>query len=161
LEEIDTKIIRIIASKVGKKPSDIMLGHYLYDLGANDDDIIELATVLEDEFDIEISDEDLDDMETVQDFIDYVLELIQLNLVVIDVLTGDPLDVTINGPRSLSQLIEKVVSEIGRKEPDSGFAWTFTNQRTGQTYDGDDDNKLLEDCGIQNEDTMLLVWRKV
>ena len=42
------------------------------DLGADSLDIVELIMDFEDEFDMEISDEDVEKIKTVQDIIDYI-----------------------------------------------------------------------------------------
>jgi acyl carrier protein len=44
------------------------------DLGADSLDTVELVMALEEEFDIEISDEDAEKIQTVQDAIDYISE---------------------------------------------------------------------------------------
>ena len=44
------------------------------DLGADSLDTVELVMALEEEFDIEISDEDAEKIQTVQDAIDYIGE---------------------------------------------------------------------------------------
>ncbi len=47
---------------------------FLDDLGADSLDIVEVVMAFEEEFDIEISDEDAEDIETVQDAVDYIEE---------------------------------------------------------------------------------------
>ena len=44
------------------------------DLGADSLDTVELVMALEEEFDIEISDEDAEKIQTVQDAVDYINE---------------------------------------------------------------------------------------
>jgi acyl carrier protein len=44
------------------------------DLGADSLDTVELVMALEEEFDIEISDEDAEKIQTVQDAVDYITE---------------------------------------------------------------------------------------
>jgi len=44
------------------------------DLGADSLDTVELVTALEEEFDIEISDEDAEKIQTVQDAVDYITD---------------------------------------------------------------------------------------
>ena len=44
------------------------------DLGADSLDTVELVMALEEEFDIEISDEDAEKIQTVQDAVDYISE---------------------------------------------------------------------------------------
>jgi len=47
---------------------------FMDDLGADSLDTVELVMALEEEFDIEISDEDAEKIQTVQDAIDYIGE---------------------------------------------------------------------------------------
>ncbi|MBW2504736.1 MAG: acyl carrier protein, partial [Deltaproteobacteria bacterium] len=47
---------------------------FMDDLGADSLDTVELVMALEEEFDIEISDEDAEKIQTVQDAIDYISE---------------------------------------------------------------------------------------
>ncbi|GAB6098478.1 acyl carrier protein [Halanaerocella petrolearia] len=46
------------------------------DLGADSLDIVEIVMAFEDEFDIEIPDEDAEEINTVQDAVDYIEELL-------------------------------------------------------------------------------------
>ena len=48
--------------------------HLHFDLGADSLDLVELIMSMEEEFDIEISDEDAEGLETVKDAIDYINE---------------------------------------------------------------------------------------
>jgi acyl carrier protein len=47
---------------------------FMEDLGADSLDTVELVMALEEEFDVEISDEDAEKIQTVQDAVDYVTE---------------------------------------------------------------------------------------
>ena len=47
---------------------------FIEDLGADSLDTVELVMALEEEFDIEISDEDAEKIQTVQDAVDYITE---------------------------------------------------------------------------------------
>jgi acyl carrier protein len=47
---------------------------FMEDLGADSLDTVELVMALEEEFDIEISDEDAEKIQTVQDAVDYITE---------------------------------------------------------------------------------------
>ncbi|MBN1140767.1 MAG: acyl carrier protein, partial [Deltaproteobacteria bacterium] len=47
---------------------------FMDDLGADSLDTVELVMALEEEFDIEISDEDAEKVRTVQDAVDYITE---------------------------------------------------------------------------------------
>jgi acyl carrier protein len=47
------------------------------DLGADSLDVVELVMALEEEFDIEISDDELEKIRTVQDTIDYIKQRVK------------------------------------------------------------------------------------
>ncbi|MFW5991732.1 MAG: acyl carrier protein [Halanaerobiaceae bacterium] len=47
---------------------------FIEDLGADSLDVVELVMAFEEEFDIEIPDEDAEDIQTVQDAVDYINE---------------------------------------------------------------------------------------
>lgn len=67
------KLKEIIADQLGIDEDDVTPeASFIDDLGADSLDIVELIMYFEDEFDIEISDEDAEDMETVQDVLDYI-----------------------------------------------------------------------------------------
>nr|WP_156801269.1 acyl carrier protein [Halobacteroides halobius] len=46
------------------------------DLGADSLDIVEIVMAFEDEFDVEIPDEDAEEIQTVQDAVDYINDLL-------------------------------------------------------------------------------------
>jgi len=73
MNTIDTRIKKIIAKQLGIKEKTI-LNHnsFLEDLGADSLDSIELIMKLEEEFNIEISDEDAEHFNTVKNVIDYI-----------------------------------------------------------------------------------------
>ena len=67
------KIIKIITDTLGVNADKITeTTSFTDDLNADSLDLLELATALEDEFGIEISDEELEEIKTVGDVIDYV-----------------------------------------------------------------------------------------
>ena len=68
-----TKIKEIIIDKLGVEGSKITLdARFLEDLGADSLDTVELIMQFEEEFDIEISDEDAEGLTTVGNSIDYI-----------------------------------------------------------------------------------------
>lgn len=67
------KVQSIIADKLGMDESKISLDSSLQDdLEADSLDIMDIITALEDEFEIEIPQEDLTDMEKVSDLVSYI-----------------------------------------------------------------------------------------
>ena len=72
-EEIFEKIKGIIVEQLGVVEGDITLdASFIDDLGADSLDIVELIMALEEEYDIEIPDEDAEKVVTVQDVVDYI-----------------------------------------------------------------------------------------
>tara|TARA_B100001750_G_C15132790_1_gene410650 strand:+ start:299 stop:535 length:237 start_codon:yes stop_codon:yes gene_type:complete len=68
-----TKIKEIIIDKLGAEESKITSdARFLEDLGADSLDTVELIMQFEEEFDIEISDEDAEGLTTVGSSIDYI-----------------------------------------------------------------------------------------
>ena len=74
-QEIEKKVISIIAEKLGIDEEEIKLeASFIDDLGADSLDIVELVMELEEEYGIEIPDEDAEKIKTVQDAINYIKE---------------------------------------------------------------------------------------
>lgn len=72
---IEARIREIIAEQLGLRIEEIKNeASFLEDLGADSLDIVELIMAMEEEFDVEIPDEDAEKMLTVQDTIDYVAQ---------------------------------------------------------------------------------------
>ena len=70
---MEEKIIKLITDTLGVSADKITeTTSFTDDLNADSLDLLELATALEDEFGIEISDEELEEIKTVGDVIDYV-----------------------------------------------------------------------------------------
>ncbi len=69
----EDKVKKIIAEKLSVDLSDVVPeASFVDDLGADSLDLVELIMSMEEEFDIEISDDDSEKMITVQDAIDYL-----------------------------------------------------------------------------------------
>jgi acyl carrier protein len=74
----EEKIKAIIAEQLGVKPEEVTPGaSFIDDLGADSLDTVELVMALEEEFGIEIPDEDAEKMATVGDAIKYIEEKVQ------------------------------------------------------------------------------------
>ncbi|WP_422445892.1 acyl carrier protein [Thermoanaerobacterium sp. DL9XJH110] len=71
--EVLDKIKKIIADQLGIDEDDVVPeASFIDDLGADSLDIVELIMAFEEEFDLEIPDEDAEKIKTVQDVIDYI-----------------------------------------------------------------------------------------
>jgi acyl carrier protein len=74
-QEIVAKVKKMIGSQLGKSEDEITPeASFIEDLGADSLDLVELIMSMEDEFGLEISDEDAEGIVTVQDAINYILE---------------------------------------------------------------------------------------
>ena len=72
-EEIKNKVISMIAQQLGKSESEVELeSHFIDDLGADSLDLVELIMSMEDEFGVEIADEDAEKILKVSDAVDYI-----------------------------------------------------------------------------------------
>lgn len=73
MDNIEQKVKRVIGAQLGVEPADLKGEHNLtHDLGADSLDKIELVMAIEDEFKLDIADEDEDKLLTVQNVIDYL-----------------------------------------------------------------------------------------
>jgi acyl carrier protein len=71
---VEDKIKKIIADKLSVDIDEIVPeASFIDDLGADSLDLVELIMSMEEEFDIEISDEKAEQLVTVKDAIDYVV----------------------------------------------------------------------------------------
>ncbi len=76
-EAIKQKVVDLIVEKLDVDREDVKPeAHIVDDLGADSLDIVELVMALEDEFDIEIPDEDAEKIRTVQDVFDYIDKIV-------------------------------------------------------------------------------------
>ena len=69
---IDLKVKKIIARQFGVKENIPNDASFINDLGKNSLDVVELIMMLEQEFEIEIPDNDAEKIKTVQDAINYI-----------------------------------------------------------------------------------------
>lgn len=76
--DIETKVKNIIVSQLGVKLEELAPeANFMDDLGADSLDAVELVMAIEEEFGIEIPDEDAEKLETVGQIIAYVQEKIK------------------------------------------------------------------------------------
>jgi acyl carrier protein len=72
-KEITEKVKQIISEQLGVEEAEVTpTASFIDDLGADSLDTVELVMALEENFDIEIPDEDAEKIRTVQDAIDYI-----------------------------------------------------------------------------------------
>lgn len=70
---IEDKVKKIIAEKLSVEIEEVVPGaSFVDDLGADSLDLVELIMSMEEEFDIDISDEDAEKITTVKEAFDYV-----------------------------------------------------------------------------------------
>ncbi|GBC61473.1 acyl carrier protein [Desulfonema ishimotonii] len=70
---VQDKVIKIIAEKLSVDVAEVVPeASFIDDLGADSLDLVELIMSMEEEFDIEISDDDSEKMVKVQDAFDYI-----------------------------------------------------------------------------------------
>jgi len=71
--ETEAKVRSIIAEQLGVSEGEIKPGSsFIEDLGADSLDIVELVMAMEEEFEVEIPDEDAERLKTVQDAVTYI-----------------------------------------------------------------------------------------
>jgi acyl carrier protein len=72
-KKMEEKVKKIIAEQLGVKEDQIVPeASFINDLGADSLDTVELVMALEEEFDIEIPDEDAEKIKTVGDAVNYI-----------------------------------------------------------------------------------------
>ncbi|NLC70543.1 MAG: acyl carrier protein [Desulfuromonadaceae bacterium] len=75
MASIAERVKQLVAEQLGVDEDQVTEeASFMDDLGADSLDTVELVMALEEEFDIEISDEDAEKVRTVQDAIDYINE---------------------------------------------------------------------------------------
>ncbi len=74
-QDIVAKVKDMVSAQLGKPVDEIDLdAAFIEDLGADSLDLVELVMAMEDEFGLEISDEDAEKIVTVRDAVNYILE---------------------------------------------------------------------------------------
>jgi acyl carrier protein len=72
-EDVFVRITKIVVDRLGVEESEVKPeASFKEDLGADSLDVVELVMELEDEFDLEISDEDAEKIATVGDVVNYI-----------------------------------------------------------------------------------------
>jgi acyl carrier protein len=75
MSTIEKRVKEIVAEQLGVDEAQVTNeASFMDDLGADSLDTVELVMALEEEFDIEISDENAEKIQTVQDAVDYITE---------------------------------------------------------------------------------------
>jgi acyl carrier protein len=73
MASVEDTVKSIIVDQLGvSEPDVVATAHFVDDLGADSLDTVELVMKFEEDFDIEIPDEDAEKIQTVQDAIDYI-----------------------------------------------------------------------------------------
>ena len=72
---VEEKVKNIIVDKLSVEPDEVVTeASFVDDLGADSLDLVELIMAMEEAFDIEISDDQAEKLQTVQDAINYIKE---------------------------------------------------------------------------------------
>ncbi len=72
-ENIAGKVIQLVADKLAIDPEQIVIeSTFTEDLGADSLDVVELLMALEDEFGIQIDEEEAENIETIRDVVAYI-----------------------------------------------------------------------------------------
>jgi len=70
---VERRVIEIIVEQLGVSAEEATLeASFIDDLGADSLDLVELIMAMEEEFGVEISDEDAEKIQTVQDVVNYI-----------------------------------------------------------------------------------------
>jgi len=74
-KSVDRRVIDLIVEQLGVSEEEVtMEASFIDDLGADSLDLVELIMAMEEEFSLEISDEDAEKILTVQDVVNYITE---------------------------------------------------------------------------------------
>ncbi len=74
-KSVEKRVIEIIVEQLKVSPEEVTLeASFIDDLGADSLDLVELIMAMEEEFGLEISDEDAEKIQTVQDAVTYISE---------------------------------------------------------------------------------------
>ncbi len=72
MESILTKVRDIIVDQFGSNPDDVTADMPISDLSADSLDLVEMVMALEEEFNIEVEDEDIESFNTIGDIVEYI-----------------------------------------------------------------------------------------
>jgi len=73
MASLEERVIEIIANQLGVEKSEVVPeAAFVDDLGADSLDLVELIMAMEEEFDLEIADEEAEKLRTVQDVVNYI-----------------------------------------------------------------------------------------
>ncbi len=73
MASVEVSVKAIIVDQLGANEADVIPdAHFVDDLGADSLDTVELVMKFEEDFDIEIPDEDAEKIQTVQDAVNYI-----------------------------------------------------------------------------------------
>lgn len=76
--ELETRVTDLIVEQLGVSKEEAALkASFIDDLGADSLDIVELVMSLEEEFDVEIPDEDAEKIQTIGDAVSYLKERLE------------------------------------------------------------------------------------
>ena len=74
-KSVEQKVFDIIVEQLKVSPEEVTLeASFIEDLGADSLDLVELIMAMEEEFGLEISDEDAEKIQTGQDAVNYITE---------------------------------------------------------------------------------------
>lgn len=72
-KSVERRVTEIIVEQLGVSAEEVTLeASFIDDLGADSLDLVELIMAMEEEFGLEISDEDAEKIQTVQDVVNYI-----------------------------------------------------------------------------------------
>lgn len=75
MSNIRERVVSVVSEKIGIKPDDIQDSHsFTDDLGADSLYTVEIVMALEEEFDVEIPDEEAENITTIQEAVDNLTE---------------------------------------------------------------------------------------
>ena len=73
MSTVEERVKKIVVEQLGVKEDDVTsAASFVDDLGADSLDTVELVMALEEEFDLEIADEDAEKISTVNEAVDYI-----------------------------------------------------------------------------------------